>query len=236
MDFDWHVWMLKQTLLSFVLLLWGTEVLLGDLIVHVSDATLAVGGSGYVDVYIKSSSSQGLTSLELNFDIVRSTALEDLTFSNPQSNSERTATNYVFAGNLDPGGFATFPTGHRLTQFDNTLFDSDAVLTAGTDYLLARLELDLTTSNPLSAVGTTFQIRLRADAEFARSGNPLVVQNQVVDLGGVSYYQNLGSSFGTVTISAVPEPSSLVLLGAASAVGVILRSRLTPSRRRQRVP
>ena len=235
MDFDWHVWMLKQTLLSFVLLLWGTEVLLADLIVHVSDATLAVGGSGYVDVYVKSSSGEGLTSLELTFDI-GNTTYGDLKFSTAQNDSERTATNYVFGNDVGPGGFASFPTDHQLKQFDSTDSNSDAMLTAGTDYLLARLELGHTTNNPLNAVGQTFQVLLRADAEFLGSNPLIIVQNQVVDVDGVSYYQNLDLSFGTVTISAVPEPSSLVLLGAASAVGVILRRRLTPSRRRQRVP
>ena len=198
----------------------------GAIIVQVQDASIAAGGTGFVDVLI---SSDGLTGPDDLYSAVYQFKIDglavdgDLTFQSTQSDSETTepgASGYVF-GNVPTGNFAA-GSNTPFLLLDGSDFRGllPPVTLTTTQQLLARLELQHTQLSP-SAVGNTFTISLEnnafTDFQSDDGGTPAT-------LDPISF-----SSFGTVTITsaAVPEPGTFVALtiAAASFCGHRLRRR-----------
>ena len=196
-----------------------------DIIVSVQDATVAAGGTGFVDVLISSDNNDALSLAGYEFQITGSNLFGDLTFrpdwdagdpSNTanQSNSEQNQPDYVFAGDTDLAIFSAVvsPTA-TLIGGDFTMSGNDSnPLT--TNYLLARLELLHTTPNAALAVGSTFTVSLLDNSPFTsfeNSGGPLM------------FSSNVGTV--TVTAAAVPEPSSCIALAALGGA-YFLRRRM----------
>jgi len=206
------------------------------IIVSVGSATIAAGGTGYVDVRISSNNNDVLSLVGYQFQITGSNLNGDLTFRpdwnsgepiNPanQSNSEQNQPDYVLGTDTDPGpGYftATLLSPTSLIGGDSTFSGADtSPLTPG-DFLLARLELMHTTPNAALAVGSTFQVSLVNDPFFTGFYNNagLAAFPDPIPLSLASF--SPGNI--TVTSAAVPEPSSFAILGLVAAGG-IFRSR-----------
>lgn len=191
----------------------SASTLSADLIITPQDATISSGGSGFVDVFISSTSTDNLSIAGYEFAITGSIANGSLQFSSTaqQSNSEQSLSNYVFFGDTSPGNFTAVrqdPVTTSLVGGDFTASGGDVTVTT-TPVLLARLEIEHVTGTPLAAVGDTFQLALvnSANTSFLDSSfSP-------VNVNGASF-----SNFGTIHISgpaSVPEPGSLALTGIA---------------------
>lgn len=197
----------------FVFLLAATisSPLSADIIVDIQDATIAAGGTGFVDVLISSNSISDLASFGFEFQISAPTVNGALRFSAVQSDSETTAQSpldydYVFLG--DSINFSAV----RQDPDEQSLVGGDAasanVSITGTQLLMARLEIEHITGTPLAAVGDTFTVSLLPgpNTEFLDE-----------NLAPVNLFS---SSSGTITITAaVPEPGSTSILLASSAAG-----------------
>lgn len=184
------------------------------LIITVGDLSLPQGGTGFVNVTIRSDEASGdslnLASFQFAIDTLGATQLE---FVDPQPDSQLVDAAYVFAGDSFDDAFF-LPVGtvstdvvpnDTFTGGDSTLSGSDVIVT--TDRLLARLQVTSATTLPPGA-GDKFTIRLITgpSTSFESTGGS-------VAFSGVD---------GTVTISpaSVPEPSSFCLLLGAAAIGV----------------
>jgi len=191
-------------------------------IVAVQNASLAAGGSGFVDVVISSDATDNLDAFGYDFQIldvgspVGSLRFERISGAT-QSNSEVTDSSYVFFGDSD--GFDSFPNnGPAFNRVQGGDFTASLLGTnlPATNLLLARLELyhDLPTGvPPASAAGDLFTISLLPGIDtffWDSAGDDLVLAN---------------SFSGTVTIAAVPEPSSLALLGTILGFFAVKRCR-----------
>lgn len=191
-----------------------------DIIVDVQDATIAANGSGFVDVLISSDGTLTdlIESFGFEFQISAPTVNGALRFSAVQSNSETIATapdyDYVFLG--DSTNFSAIrqdPDEQRLVGGDAG--SANAVI-AGGPFLMARLEIEHLTGTPLAAVGETFTISL------VPGGN-----TDFFDENLDSLTQGIHSSgIVTITSAAVPEPGTLGVLLAGSAVGLWWKRRL----------
>jgi hypothetical protein len=188
------------------------------IIVNIQDATIAAGGTGFVDVLISSTGSDDLAYFGFEFQISAPTLNGALRFSAVQSGSETTAQSpdydYVFLGDsINFSAVRQDPDEQRLVGGDAA---SANVSITATQLLMARLELEHVTGTPLAAVGETFTVSLLPgpNTEF------LDENFDPVNL--------FSSSSGTITITsaaAVPEPGSASVLLASSVVGLWWKRR-----------
>lgn len=189
-------------------------------IITIGNSNIVQGGTGYVDVMIRSDSSDPLAAFGFDFRIstLGSTRLE---FVDPQPYGYLSLGNYVFAG--DSYAHSNPPVGMVSTSNvpndtfiggDNTLSGTDVSLD-NTWKLLTRLELTANTYLP-PEVGNTFAIALEPS--------------------GSSFFQDAGGtpidyswSPGTVTITPVPEPSTIiaVISGGLCLAGIAWHRRRT---------
>ena len=199
-----------------------------EYIVSVGNLSLDPGQSGYVPVYISSTSSDPLAFEYFQFGITSSgpTQLQfanspapvaDPTFGNPE---------YVFFGNSGdlnaaaPLGFAGTTTvpNDTFNGGDNTANGAN-VLVPMTNVLLAELPVTANTSLP-PVIGDTFSISLIPQAGASSTAGTTGFSDNT---------QNFASSFLSTpgTVSIVPEPSSLVLAfsGLAAIAGLRFRKR-----------
>ena len=204
-----------------LLLLCGTAR--ADLIVDIQDARFLAGGTGFVDVLISSSDTNDLGNFSAKFQITPTSGSGILAFQSSfnstdalrQSNSERTDDNYVFAGTLGTG-FVSHASGNgqTLTQIDRS---TQNVTLGNATKLLARLELIhiLPTGTD---IGGIYEISLVNDAstQFRQ------FDNMTVPVEARSF---ASTNFGTITVNAVPEPSSGLLLLVALGIGMRRRRR-----------
>ena len=205
----------------------------GALIVHVSDATMTQQGTGFVDVFLTGEAGDTLGMFGYEFSITGATAQSgDLQFSLVQSLSEQTVstpTPYVFFGDTDPGFINSVRGGDAVTLLGgDSLASLDSVPVDGT-FLLARLELKH--EGTLLTPTHDFIVSLNALSPFTffdRDFDPGTTDP------GFENYSTFGSLSGTVTVSAtaVPEPSGMVLLGTIGIAGYLSRRR----RLRRRTP
>ena len=214
----------RRQLVIFRFLVFITLVILctpvqSDIIVDVQDASIAANGSGFVNVLISSNGTLTdlIGSFGFEFEISAPTVNGALRFSAVQSNSETVATapdyDYVFLG--DSTNFIAIrqdPDEQRLVGGDAA---SANVNIAGGPFLMARLEIEHFTGTPLAAVGETFTISLVPG-----------VNTDFLDENLASLTQGIHSSgIVTITSAAVPEPGTLGVLLAGSAVGLWWKRR-----------
>lgn len=213
-----------------LMLLWVTDGAIADIIVTVQSGTIAEGGTGYVDVYARSTGADSfyLTSYHLKIEEeTAGTTAGSLIFREDinQSPTQQTITSpvpYVFDIDTDPANWSATrqdPAVDEIVGGDVTRSLTDVLLT-GSDLLLARLYLQHSVATPGAAVGDRWVIRLLNDPSFTyfedtSSANP------TIDLS--SY-----STVGTFTVvSAVPEPAT----GLACAVVIAVLARRFHRRR-----
>ncbi len=199
------------------------------IIVTVSDATVTPGGTAFVDVFIRSSSTDPLQSFGFEHRITTGGATR-LEFVDPQPDPQLTNPDYVFLGdsfdqiNVFPVGAVSTSSVPNDTFVGGDLTDSfaDVTLTT-TSLLLASLQVTTNTLLP-PVLGDTFSVTFD-DTSF----NTFFVDS------GFSFLtiDTINSDF-TGTVTVVPEPSSLLLalLGLFGGIAWVGRRR----RRAKRSP
>ena len=196
---------------------------MGDLIITIQGGSIAPNGTAIFDVFIRSSTtgtdSFALANYEFAITAVNPTnnTSGKLQFASNQPNPSDKA-NYVFT-NLAPGNPAVMRQGSGPEYLSAIGGDfTDPVLNLpldvlNSDKLLTRLQLVHSTPTPGSAIGT-YRISLVNSANtFFR----LADLSTAVTIDALSYSE---ANSGLITITAVPEPSTVMLLSLAGAVGI----------------
>ena len=226
---------MKETTLLLMAMLLGLplgKVANAELILGFKESTIQAGGAGAIDVVISSSNgADSIGRFQLSFAITQTSGTGVLAFKPSfnagdannllnQSNSERTSNDpaYVFAGNLATG-FASLSTGDRQTILQVDRAQSNMTLGI-TPVLLARLELQHTT--PAPDQNASYRISLQNTAQ---------TQFQLLNNSSATLSPTFFGNTGTVSITAVPEPTSALLV-AISAATLMLRRRIVHQRRK----
>ncbi len=196
-----------------------------ELVVTVSDATIAPGTTGTLDVYLTSTAASTSPDTINNyaFDLlITPTTAGELKFSDSQSFSYLNDSSYVFhgnsadAGNSPPSGGApsTSSSGYAndsFVGFDNTSdFSTVSLSSSSKKVLLASLTLDAT----ITSAGETFTVSLVPTSGDGSMNSGASSYFNVVDSGfnqisAVPFTSNSGTV--TIGTASVPEPSTLVL-------------------------
>ena len=119
----------------------------GELMISFRDAGLVSGGTGSVDVLLRSSQATTLAGFSAKFQISAETTGGVLEFqsTNLQSNSERTFSSldysYAFLNKLQDGGFSAERQSNKRQIVASDFATENVAIAANTNYLLARLEL-----------------------------------------------------------------------------------------------
>jgi len=175
-----------------------------DIILTYLNTTFNSGGTGSIDVLIGSSGTDTLDFFSARFKIEQISGAGVLVFQATQSSSERLSPDYVFKNNLGLGfnSIRDISNSLLLTQFDRAAVNQPIGVGP---FLLARLELEHIA--PVESTGS-YRISLVNDSftAFRLSTSPIVIDP--------SSFTN----FGTVSITAVPEPSSIALIVVGSTV------------------
>jgi hypothetical protein len=231
---------------SFVIFVfWSvSQAALGGVIVEVGNASIAAGGTGFVDVWISSTGTDSLSSAAYEFKITGSATNGSLEFRSSQLDSEQAESDYVFFPYTDAANFFAAPDAvdaMRLQGGDSISFSlagPAAITLTATKQLLARLELVHSSVSPLDAIGDTFTISLINTNPLTPSDplyDPLADSSLFLDnnFNALSIAPLSFSGAGTINITsaAVPEPGTFAALGLAALAGGVrqLRRRRTNS-------
>lgn len=185
------------------------------LIIDVQDAGLTAGSSGIIDVYIRSSGTDHVNIFDLTFQISGTHPSGSLRFGQVQSNVVQQATgpDYIFLNASSEANFGYArqdPTVTRLSGGDKRSTGSTSI--GNSNLLLARLGIEHVTPTPSTATGV-YQVSLVVDES---------------QFGGPSSVTIQSSSAGTITVTSVPEPSSLILILGATSM-FFRKRRLSPT-------
>jgi hypothetical protein len=199
----------------------------GGFFFNIQNVNINAGGTGTVDVFVTGAIGDTLGRFGYEFNITGATAQSgELRFVASQSKSEQSVVSpspYVFLGDTDPGNLLTVRGNGGLDPLSlvgaDVLNSLDSVSANGT-FLLARLELE----HLGPSVGiNNFTISLNLGSAFTEFDSDF-------DIGTANSYSagELSATSGIVTVSAVPEPSSLALIvigGVCTAIRVRRRAR-----------
>src|SRR4051812_36745861 len=205
----------------------GSNPLRADFVISFDpNTTIAPGSSGFVNVYISSTTPGGQTLSQTSFELALTptspTRLEfqdspppssDPTFSNP---------NYVFFGNSFTQNLNSplFPLGTAQTSSapnDHWAGGDAADLgfsnVGSTPQLIAMVPVTTVTGLPPTP-GSTFTISLVPASDSGFSG-------QTGFFDGFGIPQPFSSGTGTITVSSSPEPSALILVGTGVGLSYV---------------
>ncbi|MFO0888286.1 MAG: PEP-CTERM sorting domain-containing protein [Isosphaeraceae bacterium] len=192
------------------------------LIVSIGDLVLQPGGTGFVDVMIRSDIASGDQLGAFGFEFhIEGAGPRRLEFVSPQPDPQLGDATYVFSGDsldaslsLPVGSVSTIVVPNdTFVGGDSTASGGDMRVTSGR--LLVRLQVTAAASLP-PALGDTFSIGL------APTASTFFVDSS---LNPVAFLSQPG------TVSIVPEPASLILLGAGGILALTTRRRWnSPSR------
>ena len=212
----------KTTFLNCVFAILLSDCLLvcnaqAGLIILAQNTQLASGGNGTLNVLISSNGTDNVDTFQYKFAITGDLGnVGSLRFSVPQSNSEVADSNYIHS---DSDGFTSEP--QNSPAYDEILGGDFTASFLGTDIdstqlLLARFEIEhiLPSGTPASAaVGDVFTVSLVNDADTFFLDN------------GFSNVDVLSTTPGQVTLTAIPEPSSLMMFSALVAASICGRRK-----------
>jgi len=197
---------------------------MGDLIITIQGGSIAPNGTAIFDVFIRSSTtgidSFAFANYEFAITAVNPTnnTSGKLQFASNQPNPSDKA-NYVFT-NLLPGNPAVMRQGSGPEYLSASGGDfTDPVLNLpldvlNSDKLLTRLQLEHSTPTPGSAIGT-YRISL-----VNNSANTFFLLEDGFTRLAIDALSYSEANSGLITITAVPEPSTVMLLSLAGAVGI----------------
>jgi hypothetical protein len=204
--------MKRRILLSVALfLVFLPATIRAELILSVTNLTLPVGGIGYVDVMVSSNSNDGDLVNAFNLDLCLATQGQTrLEFATVQPDLQLSDNDYIFFNNsfasdttIAIGAVSTLvEPNDRFVGGDNTANFADVLVTS--PRLLARLQVTADTALPPNE-GDVFVLAVNANSTSFQNGdvvNPTLVGFSVSNTG---------------TISVVPEPAVLILLGIGVA-------------------
>ncbi len=219
-----------------------SQAVLGDVLVEVGNASIAAGGTGFVDVWISSTGTDLLSSAAYEFKITGSATNGSLEFSSSQLDSEQGEPDYVFFPDTDAANFFAAPDAVDATRLQGgdsvSLAGPAAITLTSTKQLLARLELVHSSVSPLDAIGDTFTISLINTNPLLPSDpgyDPLADSSLFLDDNftplSIASASFSGSGTISITSAAVPEPGTFAALGVAALAGGVrhLRRRRTNS-------
>ncbi|MFK8114416.1 MAG: hypothetical protein AB8B91_19595 [Rubripirellula sp.] len=185
------------------------------IVLTVESSSIAAGGSTLIDVSILSDDMLGdsiaFYDVQLEIQPLLATAGTDIVFSGAQPESFLDDPNYLFAGTSFAKAFAVDATfvdlgmPQRLSVTDSNEPLANALITG--PQLLAQLQVQHQFPigvDPSTLIGDQFRISVISASFDVESANNLIPY-----AGPVSF----GNS-GTLTVSAVPEPTSLLFLAA----------------------
>lgn len=193
------------------------------LVIDVQDLLLPSGGSGSVDVLIRSDSTDVVNLAGYRFAISQVSGSGVLEFlpsftsaaSERQSNSEQGASapgqTYIFQGDTDEANFVANrqdPNRQQLVGGDSTR-SADNVTLNGENLLLARLEVRHISPVPTSARYEVALVEDPSNTFFFDSG----FNRASIDSASFT-------NVGTVTVTAIPEPSSAICLATFVVIGI----------------
>lgn len=216
---------ISQALLCAVWCLWQATCS-ADLVLEVSDVSIPYGGTGFVDVFVKSTATPGdlLAAWDMTFEISGPVVNGSLDFiaTQPDISGVASPVPYVFLN--DTGGYGSFSPSNNPPDFTFTDYTDDGAgnpvnvsLSSGVNYLLARISLVHSATGGSSAIGDQFTVSLASygfSYDSAGFSSPLTLTN-----AGLSF---------TVFVTA-PEPSAIGVLLPGLGLAMWLR------RRRQRI-
>lgn len=194
----------------------------GDIILTVSNTSIDSGGTGFADIFIRSTGTDSLSSFDIGLSISDvGSPVGVLQFTDPQADTESSEADYIFNG-VSGGVLSNVSTPTTMSQSDFHIGFTD-ISVAAADLLLGRLELKhvLPGATPPSAAdGDQFKLSITAISLFDSAfGSPTV--NSTID----------GSITASATTAAVPEPSCAMVLSAGFAWCWMSRRRKTGSKR-----
>lgn len=196
-----------------------TPSLWGGMILRMESTSIIEGRDGFVNVFISSDAADTITDASFEFRITPLGGIpRRLRFADPQSDGQLSDPDYLFStasfrrdGVPDPDPLFAFPpspvgeVSSELSSNDTFIgFDFDPTLigvATGTDeFLLARLNIQPGAGLLAAVAGDRFQLDLvpSADTFF-------------LNLGDLDPNLSFTSSSATITVTAVPEASTIFL-------------------------
>lgn len=198
-----------------------------DLIIDVQDASIAAGQDFTVDVLISSTSSDAIDLASYVFVVSNVGApSSSIEFLATQLTSENGEASYLFSEDLDPTAL-DFPVSDPTRLEGNDFTDSgDPITITGTQELLVRLDMRHVLTGALAtALGDQFNVVLiedGVDPDLTLFDNDTTGIEATID--GSSFDVN-GIGGGLITVTAVPEPSSLAVLTLVGTAATWRRRR-----------
>lgn len=195
-----------------------------------ANTNIAPGSSGFVNVYIRSTTSGGQLLGQTSFELALSpTGPTGLQFQDsPPAESDPTYQNinYVFVGQ-STNDFFDIPFGTVRPQMspppyfgfaggDVALFNP--VLVDSTPQLIGMVPITAASALP----GSTFTISLVPASASGASGETGFYDASVFD-GGTA--QPFTSGTGIITVTATPEPSAMILVGTGVGLSWLIGRR-----------
>ena len=208
------------TSLSLAILTWCSlthSLCRADFLFEFGEVVFNAGQQGSIDVFISSSTSVTIGSATYKLHIASSgTVSGQLVFAPTQTPDELDQDNYVFRNHS--GGWTAAREGNQIDLLGSDFADTDATIDSSKK-LLARVELSYIKAPISTNAADQFSIELIQDkdltAVFDADGNSLAINSQSYAASGAV----------TIQISAVPEPSSLLLTCLMSAALAVRASK-----------
>lgn len=216
--------MLRASLLSVILVSLLQLSLRGDLIVDIKDSNIVAGGVGWVnvEVYATTGFDYDIALADYKFEIVPRAGSGSLEFLTSQETNEQSESVYLFFDLGPTNNFVATSNDPLLyvggdftndVNMDPDVVEFAKVNVAADRKLLARLDVRHVTGNPSATVGSTFEIRMVSGRFETEEGME------------INFDAATNSSRGIATITAVPEPSSLLLIAGAGGGWLAYRKR-----------